>query len=99
LGGIGFGAFLMIMRLLYGSTWAAEGVFTLFAILFVFIGSQFIAMGLLGEYIGRIYTDVRGRPRYFIRRIIGGQAEMQPAHMFSMEQDQVKPGSKTPSHN
>jgi len=99
LGGIGFGAFLMLMRLVYGATWAAEGVFTLFAILFVFIGSQFVAMGLLGEYIGRIYTDVRGRPRYFIRRIIGGQAEKQPAHMFTMEQGPETTDPETPSHN
>ena len=48
-----------------------EGVFTLFAILFIFIGGQFIGMGLLGEYIGRIYHDVRARPRYFIQEVIG----------------------------
>ena len=49
---------------------AAQGVFTLFAILFIFIGAQFIGLGLLGEYIGRIYHDVRARPRYFIQEII-----------------------------
>ncbi len=38
----------------------------LFAVLFMFIGAQFVGMGLLGEYIGRIYNDVRARPRYFI---------------------------------
>ena len=36
--------------------------------LFTFIGAQFIGMGLLGEYIGRIYTDVRARPRYFVQQ-------------------------------
>lgn len=69
--GIGFGVFLLVMRIYYGSEWAAEGVFTLFAILFIFVGAQFIAMGLLGEYIGRIYHDVRARPRYFVQRISG----------------------------
>ena len=69
--GVGFGLFLMIMRVAYGSKWAAEGIFTLFAVLFIFIGAQFIAMGLLGEYIGRIYHDVRGRPRYFVQHIVG----------------------------
>ncbi len=67
--GITFGALLMVLRFIYGATWAAEGVFTLFALLFVFIGAQFIGLGLLGEYIGRIYHDVRNRPRYFIREI------------------------------
>jgi undecaprenyl-phosphate 4-deoxy-4-formamido-L-arabinose transferase len=69
--GVGFGLFLVLMRLAFGSKWAAEGVFTLFAVLFIFIGAEFIAMGLLGEYIGRIYHDVRGRPRYFVQRMVG----------------------------
>lgn len=61
---------LIMLRLFFGSHWAAEGVFMLFAVLFIFIGAQFIGMGLLGEYIGRIYTDVRARPRYFIQRVV-----------------------------
>ncbi len=70
--GIGFGVFLLVMRMYYGAEWAAQGVFTLFAVLFIFVGAQFVAMGLLGEYIGRIYHDVRARPRYFVQRISGG---------------------------
>ena len=54
----------------YAAKWAAEGVFMLFAVLFMFIGAQFVGMGLLGEYIGRIYNDVRARPRYFIQRVV-----------------------------
>ena len=69
--GIALAALLIVMRLIYGSEWAVQGVFTLFAILFVFIGALFIGMGLLGEYLGRIYDDVRARPRYFIHQIIG----------------------------
>ena len=70
--GIGFGVFLLVMRMYYGAEWAAQGVFTLFAVLFIFVGAQFVAMGLLGEYIGRIYHDVRARPRYFVQRISDG---------------------------
>lgn len=69
--GIGFGALLMLLRFAYGALWAAEGVFTLFAVLFVFIGAQFIGLGLIGEYLGRVYHDVRGRPRFFIQEICG----------------------------
>jgi len=69
--GVGFGVFLLIMRIIYGPDWAAEGIFTLFAILFIFVGAQFIGMGLLGEYIGRIYNDVRARPRYFVHKVVG----------------------------
>jgi undecaprenyl-phosphate 4-deoxy-4-formamido-L-arabinose transferase len=59
------------MRFAYGAEWAAEGVFTVFAILFIFIGLQLLAIGVVGEYIGRIYNDVRDRPSYFIREVIG----------------------------
>jgi undecaprenyl-phosphate 4-deoxy-4-formamido-L-arabinose transferase len=69
--GFGLGIFILIMRLLYGPEWAVGGVFTLFALLFIFIGMQFLGMGLLGEYIGRIYYDVRGRPRYLISHVKG----------------------------
>jgi undecaprenyl-phosphate 4-deoxy-4-formamido-L-arabinose transferase len=67
--GVCFGAFLAIARLVYGAQWAAEGIFTLFAILFVFVGLQFFALGVLGEYIGRIYLEVRKRPEYVIENI------------------------------
>ena len=76
--GMGFGVFLLIMRLVYGAVWAAQGVFSLFAVLFVFVGAQFIGLGLFGEYIGRIFRDVRGRPRYFIQEIRGGQRAPDP---------------------
>jgi undecaprenyl-phosphate 4-deoxy-4-formamido-L-arabinose transferase len=69
--GFAFALLLIILRLIFGEAWAGDGVFTLFAILFIFIGAQFIGMGLLGEYIGRIYQDVRARPRYFIHQIDG----------------------------
>jgi len=75
--GLGFGIFLFLTRLIYGAQWAAEGVFTLFAVLFIFIGAQFVGLGLLGEYIGRIYHDVRQRPRYIIREITGNHKELQ----------------------
>jgi len=67
--GISFGVVLGMARILYGAQWAAQGVFTLFEILFTFIGFQFFALGVMGEYIGRIYREVRKRPEYMIERV------------------------------
>ena len=67
--GISFGFLLILLRLILGPDWAAQGIFTLFAVLFILIGGQFIAFGLLGEYIGRIFKEVRGHPSYIIREI------------------------------
>jgi len=71
LGGAGFGVLLLVLRVLHGPDWAAQGVFTIFSPLFIFLGAQFVAMGLLGEYIGRISRDVQRRPRYLIRKSLG----------------------------
>jgi undecaprenyl-phosphate 4-deoxy-4-formamido-L-arabinose transferase len=69
--GVLFGVFLLAARLFFGAEWAAQGVFTLFAVLFVIIGIQLLGIGLIGEYIGRIYDDVRRRPRYFVQEKLG----------------------------
>ncbi len=73
--GFGFGVFLLVHAAgASAPEWAAEGVFTLFAMLFVFVGAQFVGLGLLGEYLGRIYHDVRARPRYFVQTRRGAGA-------------------------
>jgi undecaprenyl-phosphate 4-deoxy-4-formamido-L-arabinose transferase len=69
-GGAAFGVLLLILRFAYGAEWAAQGVFTIFSPLFIFLGMQFVAMGLLGEYIGRISRDVQRRPRYLIEKTL-----------------------------
>ncbi|MBB5190027.1 undecaprenyl-phosphate 4-deoxy-4-formamido-L-arabinose transferase [Silvimonas terrae] len=46
------------------------GLFTLFAIAFFLIGITLFGIGILGEYIGRIYHEVRQRPRYLISAIL-----------------------------
>ena len=66
--GLGFALYLGLRRLLVGPE--VEGVFTLFAILFFFIGLQILALGLIGEYVGRIYQEVRRRPRYVISEVL-----------------------------
>ncbi|MCP4455897.1 MAG: glycosyltransferase [Planctomycetes bacterium] len=71
LAGMVVGLVLLGGRLMYGADWAVGGVLTLMAGLFFFMGVQMIGLGLLGEYIGRIYHDVRARPRYFVRQVIG----------------------------
>jgi undecaprenyl-phosphate 4-deoxy-4-formamido-L-arabinose transferase len=46
------------------------GLFTLFGIAFFLIGIALFGIGLLGEYVGRIYQEVRSRPRYVIDAIL-----------------------------
>lgn len=46
-------------------------MFTLFSLVFIFMGGQFVAMGILGEYIGKIHMNTRGRPQFFIESVTG----------------------------
>ena len=65
-----FAAILLGHRMIYGPQ--QEGaLWTLFAILFLFVGLMFLALGLIGEYIGRIYIEVRRRPNYIVRAVHG----------------------------
>jgi len=63
-----FVLFLAVRRVIVGPE--AEGLFTLFGIAFFLIGITLFGIGLLGEYIGRIYEQVRERPRYVIQAVL-----------------------------
>ncbi|OQS43706.1 glycosyltransferase [Chromobacterium haemolyticum] len=60
--------YLVLRRFIVGPE--VGGLFTLFAIAFLLIGIALFGIGLLGEYIGRIYQEVRDRPRYVIGAVL-----------------------------
>lgn len=72
---------LLLRRFVLGAE--VEGVFTLFAISFFMMGVILFGIGLLGEYIGRMYQQVRGRPRYVVQTILeqGDAQSMQSARV------------------
>jgi undecaprenyl-phosphate 4-deoxy-4-formamido-L-arabinose transferase len=68
LGALAFVVFLFIRRLIVGPE--VEGVFTLFGIAFFLIGVLLLGLGIVGEYVGRIYQEVRRRPRYLVAAVL-----------------------------
>jgi len=88
IGGVAFGVFLFIRRLIVGAE--VEGVFTLFAILFTLLGVAMAGLGIVGEYVGRIYQQVRGRPRFRIRHVYGARVE---------DEDAAGPGARRPARD
>jgi undecaprenyl-phosphate 4-deoxy-4-formamido-L-arabinose transferase len=63
-----FVIYLLVRRFFIGPE--VEGVFTLFAILYFLIGVGLMGLGIVGEYIGRIYKEVRQRPLYIVRETL-----------------------------
>jgi undecaprenyl-phosphate 4-deoxy-4-formamido-L-arabinose transferase len=64
---------LAIRRLFFDYT-AAEGLFTLFGILFFLMSVAIVGIGLIGEYVGRTYQVVRARQRYHVRAVLDTKA-------------------------
>jgi len=70
--GVVFGIYVFVKSQI-DKGWGADGIFALFAINFVFTGGIFAALGLLGEYVGKIHLNARARPQYFIESVKGRQ--------------------------
>lgn len=67
------GSFLLVLymlarRVVIGPE--VDGVFTLFAILFFLISVTMLGLGIIGEYVGRIYKEIRHRPRYMVKSVM-----------------------------
>ncbi len=46
------------------------------AALLVFSGTQLVLLGLIGEYIGRMFLAVNQRPQSIVREVVRGRAEL-----------------------
>jgi len=69
-----FALVLLGHRVLYGPQ--QEGaMWVLFAITFGLISIMFLAVGLIGEYVGRIYLEVRRRPNFIVRAVHDAESE------------------------
>jgi undecaprenyl-phosphate 4-deoxy-4-formamido-L-arabinose transferase len=68
--------YLFVRRLIVGPE--AEGLFSLFGVVFFLIGLALFGIGLLGEYVGRIYAQVRERPRYIVEAVLEESSEDAP---------------------
>jgi undecaprenyl-phosphate 4-deoxy-4-formamido-L-arabinose transferase len=81
---------LLTRRLAFGAE--ADGVFTLFAIAFFFMGVILFGIGLLGEYVGRIFQQVRARPRYVVQTILQQKPGDAPELTVAAEKRTVRRG-------
>ena len=71
-------AYAMVMRI-FTSVWVEGWTALMIAVLFLG-GVQLVTLGIIGEYIGRIYAEVQRRPLYVVQEVIGfvGQPSDEP---------------------
>ncbi len=67
LGAFSYGIFIVVRTLLYGDP--VQGYPSMIVIILFLGGVQLISIGILGEYVGRIFTETKRRPLYFINSL------------------------------
>ena len=70
LSAFGYGIYMLIDTLLHGNE--VPGYPSLIVIILILGGIQLVAIGILGEYLGRIFNETKQRPLYFINEYLPG---------------------------
>ncbi|MDE2433660.1 MAG: glycosyltransferase family 2 protein [Burkholderiales bacterium] len=79
-----YGAFITEDYLVHGNP--VSGWTTIIVCLLFFVGIQLISLGILGEYVARIFEEVKNRPVYVVRRALGqGLSADNPPHSQSQQ--------------
>lgn len=69
LAGFAYGAFITVNYFLNGNE--VSGWTTIVVTMMLFFGMQMLFTGIIGEYVGRIFEEVKQRPVYVVRRELG----------------------------
>ncbi len=72
--GIFASVFIVIARLLYPGVFVS-GVPTILVTIWTFFGFNFLFLGIIGEYVGRTFVNVQGRPNYVIKEVYAFQMD------------------------
>lgn len=71
--GVAYGAYVLAYRLFVGGVWPGFSALALLVVLFA--GVHMFVLGIVGEYVGRIYTEVQNRPLFLIDKAVNFEAE------------------------
>ncbi len=66
----------LVMWLLLAPEQRPTGIITLYILVLFFGGVQLLSLSIVGEYIGKIFDEVKGRPKFIVSSIIKNGAEV-----------------------
>jgi undecaprenyl-phosphate 4-deoxy-4-formamido-L-arabinose transferase len=82
IGGLLSGGYFLVQSLL--SNISVSGYASTIVAILVLGGTQLLALGIIGEYLGRVHLNVNRKPQYVERQILGSDVEhMSPAYESS----------------
>ena len=96
----GLGAIIAVLSLLAGAGMVVASLYgvgaglglvpALVLVLFLLLGVIFLTLGFVGEYVGRIYNEVRQRPRFVVRTVHSGRAGPLAAPREEVEEERPR---------
>ena len=95
--GLSIGSVLLILYLVYAwlSGFSIQGWTSLMLVVVVIGAAQMFVLGLMGEYIGRLYNESKRRPLYVVQEVAGGRAgEGRLGYVADATANKDKPGGK-----
>jgi dolichol-phosphate mannosyltransferase len=95
--GLSIGSVLLILYLVYAwlSGFSIQGWTSLMLVVVVIGAAQMFVLGLMGEYIGRLYNESKRRPLYVVQEVAGGRAgEGRLGYVADATANSDKPGGK-----
>jgi polyisoprenyl-phosphate glycosyltransferase len=79
-----YGLIAILQKLLGG--YVVQGWASIIAVVAFLGGIQLMSLGIMGEYLGRIYSEIKGRPIYLVRNAIGLEADENAARLRKSSQ-------------
>ena len=71
----------VLARLIWGPS--PQGFTTLIVAIVFLSGVKMISLGVIGEYLGRVYEEVKGRPIYIVSGVVGGAMDREHVQVYS----------------
>lgn len=68
----------LVYRVVIGA--GVSGTVSAFALVFALLGMQLLIVAMIGEYVGRIYTEAKGRPYYLVGEVRSFQGQTEAHH-------------------